>query len=188
MTKKNRMIIGSDLDGTLVDHTELKQRLAHAQGFFVSQAECASDIMKSKMPRDTYRAIQQAVYGEASVNSSMMEGAYDVLTKMQKKFGNIYVISRRQKQDSPFAMQWLGTHLIPPLLEQDIYFVEKDEDKGIVAREKNIHIYIDDKVETLNKMPGVPHRVLMDPFDNFPKSPYPRVHNWQDFFALVKKL
>ena len=187
MLPHSRLIIASDLDGTIIDHTELKQRIAARYGFAFSPAECASDAMKQKVPADVDRAIKTQVYGRESLASPIMLGAKEALTTLQEEFGAVYIISRRTgTAEGNFAMDWLHTHLIPPLEENNIFFVPTDADKDAVAKGKNITLYIDDKEEVLDKMPSVTHRVLMDPFNNFPHSRYRRVNNWEEFLALAQ--
>lgn len=184
-----RLIIASDLDGTLADHTRMKLHFAKEFGYALAKEEATSDIMKTKIPFEDYKKITSLIYRTGSLHASVMPHAKEAIQELIEMFGPLYVISRRGKGiEADYAIKWLHAHLIPPLRRENIFFVEGDIDKQTVARKLGVTLYIDDKQDVLDQMPEVAHRILFDPHNNFPESTYPRLHSWGELPDILEQI
>ncbi|MBI2463077.1 MAG: hypothetical protein HYV65_02475 [Candidatus Spechtbacteria bacterium] len=188
----HRLIIASDLDGTIADHTRTKIDLARQLGHSLTEGEAVSDIMKLKIPENDYTKIGAMVYGEDSLRASVMPSAKETIEKLAAAFGPIYIISRRGNGvEAEYGMKWIEQNIIPPLSKENIFFVRDDAEKQLVAQRLGVSVYIDDRQNVLDQMPNVARRILFDPHDNFPHSKYPRIHSWEElpfYISTIKSL
>lgn len=180
-------IIGLDLDGVIIDHSEQKLRLAAEFGISLSPEQTHSDIFKRLIPRDVLRQIEQLLYNhpEAHKLSPLMEGAKDGLEKI-KNIAPYFLISRRKiKEAAADALRFHG--LWPDFFnEKNAFFVIHPEEKNIKARELGITHYIDDQQTILEYLSAVPNKFLFDKFDIFPDTASIRVKSWNELIDKLK--
>jgi len=93
----NTKIIGLDMDGVIIDHAENRARLAEKFGFSLTPEEAVSDIMKKKMPIDTYEKIQKMLYDDPIMGLSLplifgTKSSVELLRQSEMRY---YLISRR---------------------------------------------------------------------------------------------
>jgi len=175
-------IIGFDLDGVIVDHTELKLQLAKEKGLNLEPRETHSNIIKKITPKDVLRDIQSALYCEHN-NQPLIQGALNVIKKIKNKNIPYFLISRRRKGDArERAVEIMKSRgLWPEFFDEDnVFFVESPEEKNESAKKLAVTHYFDDEEDVLGVMKCVPNRFLFDQFDNFPNSHFDRVTNWKE--------
>lgn len=188
MDNSYQKIIGLDLDGVIIDHSEHKLRLAAEFGISVTPEQTASDIFKKLMPRDIYHQIEPLLYDhpEAHKLSPLMEGAKDGLEKI-KNIAPYFLISRRKiKETAVAALRFHG--LWPDFFnEKNAFFVIHPEEKNIKARELKITHYVDDQTTVLDCLFDVPNKFLFDKFDVFPDTSGSRVKSWDELINHLQK-
>ena len=188
---KNNIVIGLDLDGVVVDHTENRTRLAAQFGFSLEKKNTTSGIMGNVVPGEIYRVIQRFLYREPSVAlaAPLMKGAKEGLKDLATKNIPYMLISRRSSVDMAVAL--LQKHKIWPQYfhEKNAHFVSHDGDKAKKMKEHGVTVYLDDKPEVLATLASVRHRFLFDPHGAHEDSrEYTRVSSWKEFVKAVEKL
>ena len=189
-SKKTKLNIGSDFDGTIIDHSFQKIKLAKKYNYDLRPFETYSDIMKSIIPKDTAKEIQKSIYGELTLSSPITDFAKEVLEELTEIFNPIKIISRRGVYDNgpKYAIEWMRKYVIPPIKVEDVFFVLEDVEKDELAKKLKINVYIDDKESVLDKMPFVKYRFHFYPHGVDIKSKYPVVRSWREFLEICKKL
>lgn len=187
------MIIGLDFDGTIVDHTETKIRLAEKFGIVLSPERTASESMKMHVPEDIYRKIQKDLYGEETMNSNPMEGVEKIISALSKVSSGLYVVSRRgQGQDGEvdIARRWIKKFLSHSFADSQLYFVKEDKEKDAVCKKLGVSLFLDDKISVLDNLASVKYKVFFDQFGIFQKKDfsYERVESWQEFYEFFRKI
>ncbi len=172
--KKNKTTIGFDLDGVIIDHTDIKIRLAANEGYELEAEQTCSEIMKNLLPSEVYKKIQYFIYedpGEAVIQP-LMAGVENNLRKI-KEFFPYYLISRRNSEQSKKnAVNLLKIHKLWPAYfnERNVFFVFSREEKNTKARELGITHYIDDERKVLEKLEDVENKFFFNPF-GVPEAP-----------------
>lgn len=181
-------IIGLDLDGVIIDHSERKLRLAEEFGIAIAPEQTPSDIFKRLIPRDIYNQIEPLLYDhpEAHRLSPLMEGAKDGLEKI-KNIAPYFLISRRKIKET--AINALCFHgLWPDFFNvKNTFFVIHPEEKNIKARELGVTHYVDDQPTVLDCLFDVPNKFLFDKFDVFSNKGGMRIKNWSDLIDRLQK-
>lgn len=193
-TLTNTKIIGLDMDGVIIDHTENRIRFAEEFGFSLTPEEAVSDIMKKKMPIDTYEKIQELLYDDPITGLSLplISGAKSNIELIRQSETLYYLISRRgNPQIGRALLQKRG--LWPGLFnEKNAFFVETKEDKNNKARELGVTVYLDDQPSVLDVLVDIPQKFLFDPLYAYAKNPeyaeYSKIHSWDKFIQVVKNL
>lgn len=180
-----RLIIASDLDGTIIDHTSNKIELAKKYGYSLNRSQTASDSMGGIVALDDYLRILDELYSEKTLMAEAMVGAVHALDSLVGDFGSIYIIS---KVETEYSIGWIRKNIIPPLEEKNVFFVNKDEGKDSIAKSVGVNVYIDDKEGVLDEMESVTHRFLFYPYEKEIESKYPIMRNWIEFLTACKNL
>ena len=187
MGKANK-IIGLDLDGVIIDHTENKLRVARDFGYVVSEKETASGIFEQKIPKEVREKIREIIYDDpvVSLTPPFMLGAEEGLRFIKETGFPYYLISRRDPKDS--AMILLVKRGLWPFYfdETNTFFVSTKEEKNAKAKELEISIYIDDEPGVIEKLVSVPARFLFDNHRVYEeKEGYKKIHTWQEFLEAA---
>ena len=92
-------IIGFDLDGVIIDHTQNKIRLAKARGFDLNAVQVQGDVFKKYIKEEIRRDIQKFLYEDLEISLSplLMIGALEGLSKIRESGIPYFLISRRKK-------------------------------------------------------------------------------------------
>ena len=189
----NQKIIGLDLDGVILDHTQNRLAVSRKFGYRLDLADTPSDIFSKKISRDSYPKIAKILYDEPGValKVPLMTGAKKGLGFLrQSPHFRYYLISRRNSVDS--ALKILKKYKLWPdyLGPHNVFFVKEKEDKNIKARELGIDYYLDDQPSVLNVLSSVRNKFLLDPLgvysgaysQNGHKS-YKIVSSWPEFLT-----
>lgn len=187
MKTNSQKIIGFDLDGVIVDHSQLKKDLLQEWGFAVDLKETHTMLIKTVVPKEIYSNLQQLIYDDPIIGLKpvLMPGIIEVLYNLQKKSLPFYLISRRYNPD--LAIRLLKIHELWPKYfnETNTNFVATKSDKNIVASRLGVTHFIDDDIICLGELVCVKHRYFFDPLGSYSKShSYVKLATWQDLTIL----
>lgn len=183
----DKLVIGLDLDGVILDHTHAKIMLAKKLGFSLKPEETPSDIIKNVLSLDAMQAIQHFLYDDPviALGARMFRGASAGLSQLKKADVPFFLISRRK--NSELAIALLKKRGLWPLYfnAQNTSFVTEKVEKNKEAKKFGITLYIDDQPSVLEKVTDVPMRILMDHFGVFNEydRKYKRVASWKEFLG-----
>ncbi len=180
-------IIGFDLDGVIIDHTDIKKKLASEFGFNIALDQTHSNIIKKIIPKDELRKIQEMIYCK-QFSQPLLFGVLGVLKKLRENNIKFFLISRRRVGEArERAVEIMKNEGLWPEFfnEENVFFVESPERKNEVAKELGVTHYFDDEEDVLSVMENVPNRFLFDQFDNFSNSYFRRVRNWEEIEKIL---
>lgn len=184
----NKFVVGFDLDGVIIDHTQNKMIIAARYGITLSGPDTHSQKMIELIPHELYREIQEQLYDDTdeALSAPLMEGAYSGLAKLREQKIPYFLISRRKKPIHAIHLlerrELWGEYFTP----ENTFFVEKPEEKDIVARQLGVTHFIDDESRVLAVMPSVETRILFDVRELFvEKDEYEHVKSWSELAVLL---
>lgn len=182
--KTNKAVIGFDMDGVVIDHSQNKLKLAEKFGYKISLKETPSEIMRKIMGNDRYQEIQYFLFGDSEIalTPPLMPHIERTLEYVQKEQIPYFLISRRREPQ--IAIELLKLRGVWPKYfnDQNSFFVTSIEGKNIKSKELAVTHYIDDEVRVLEKLTDVPNRFLFDCYNSFEEnSLYTRLQSWQEF-------
>lgn len=188
MSKNENLIIGFDLDGVIIDHTENRLKLAKKFGFDLDPPQSHPEVIGNLIPEKALEELKNQLYHDPSIalSAPLMPGAMEVLEKFQSEDRPIFLISRRKK--SGMAVRLLEQHGIWPKYfnETNTFFVSRPEDKNVKAMELGITHYIDDELKVLQKLAYVQNRFLFDQFKIQEESDlYRKIASWGEFLIHI---
>ncbi len=183
----DKKVIGFDMDGVLLDHTEAKLLLARRFKLQIKRAETPSDIIKPLIPQSIYSRFQFNLNDDPQFRhlSLLMPGAKEVLEKIVRSGVPYFLVSRRKKP--LIAIKILKYHGLWPKYfnKTNSFFVSTPEDKNIKAAELGITHYFDDQQTVLDKLVDVKSKFLFDYLNSFKNSGYARVRSWKEVARLI---
>ena len=180
----NNKIIGFDLDGVIFDHTNTLIKLATQFDWHLEPKETQTEIMSRILPRKIWTQIQYTLYDDpiVSLESPLMHGAKETITKLAKNKIDFFVISRRKSSKN--AIDLLIKHKLWPQFfnPANSFFVLTPKDKNIKASELCITHYIDDQIKVLDQLNNVPNKFLFDGQNalSSPPAKYTHITTWQE--------
>ncbi len=190
VNKLEKKIIGLDLDGVILNHTETKVMLAKKLGINVSLADTASDFYRKKIGSENFEKIRGLLYDdpEIGLRAPLMEGAREGLEYLKKSRIPYFLISRRNPPE--VGIKLLQNHNLWKSFfdEANTFFVEEKIDKNIKAVQLGINIFVDDEPSVLVVLANVKEKFLMDiteSYVNMPDAYYKRVSSWREFMAFI---
>jgi hypothetical protein len=180
--------VGFDLDGTILDLTGLKMRLALERGFKLEPAHTPSGVIKKYMPEEVVREMATHVYHnmQYAAEPTLMPDAKEVLQKLSKS-GLPYVLISRRKTP-PVAVETLKHHGLWPDVfnESNAHFVVEIIEKNVKAAELGVTHYLDDEPEVLDALVDVPNKLLFDHRKVLdPAITHPRVSSWREVEKII---
>ncbi|OGZ10813.1 MAG: hypothetical protein A3D65_04520 [Candidatus Lloydbacteria bacterium RIFCSPHIGHO2_02_FULL_50_13] len=181
-------VVGFDLDGVIIDHTQNKMRIAARYGTTLRPEDTHSECMAALFSPEIYREIQKQMYDDTdeALSAPLMEGAFGALASLREHEIPYYLISRRKTPINALNLierrgLW-GEYFTP----ENTFFVENMEDKDPVAKKLGVTHFIDDERRVLRLMPSVPHRILFDVRNFFPDNDeFVRVKNWSELSYIL---
>lgn len=192
ISSSKKLNIGLDLDGVIIDHTQNKIKVAKSLGFNIKKEETQSEILKTILPKEKYKKLQEIIYSEKTLESPPVTLSLEILKKLTKNNDyNFFTISRRKKrkQDVISGQQWLEKYQVFKIIpEKNVFFVTEEKDKNIYCRKLKIKVYLDDKIKALKFIPSVPYRVLFNPYKNSNNEDFLEIKFWKEFPKLLKKI
>ena len=181
-------VVGFDLDGVIIDHTQNKMTIAARYGVSLCPEDTHSEKMIHLFPPAVYREIQEQMYDDTdeALSAPLMEGAYSGLAKLREMEIPYFLISRRKKPIHAIHLlerrELWGDYFSP----ENTFFVDKPEAKDVVARQLGVTHFIDDESRVLAAMPSVAERILFDARELFTETDaYRHVKNWSELAFLL---
>ncbi len=185
----NQKIIGFDMDGVVLDHTENKLLLAKKFNLNIKKEETPSDIIRGLMPSRVYSKFQIDLNDNPKFRylCTPMPEAKQVLAKIIESRVPYFLVSRRKKPIR--AVKILKHHGLWPKYfnKTNSFFVITPEDKNVKSKELGITHYFDDQQTILDKLTGVKNKILFDSIGVFKNSPYRRIKSWKEIHDLLFK-
>lgn len=180
---KKEFLIGFDMDGVIIDHTNSKLKLAKQFGFKLKPRETHSDIMRSIFDKPSYLRFQKALYYDPKIfkKTPLMAGAKAGLGVIKKSRLPFVLISRRR--NPKISIEILKFYKLWPKYfnSKNTFFVLNPEDKNVKAKEFGVTHYVDDQIGVLKKLIDVENRFLFDNLEVFKDtSGYTRVKSWKE--------
>lgn len=185
--RNQNKIIGFDLDGVIIDHTQNKLRVAKDLGVLLDIMETPTDILNSRLEHDVMKQIDKIIYDEPRValTPPLFNGAKAAISHVSRLWP-YFLISRRTLNECVIQLL-IARGLWPKYFnEKNAFFVQTKEDKNLKAKELGVNIYIDDQPSVLEKMLDIRHKMLLDPLNVYPDhGDYKRVLSWREFLESV---
>lgn len=188
---QQKEIIGLDLDGVIIDHTENRLALARRFGYNLEPKETSSDVFKTKIPEETRDEIDKFLYDDpvSALTPPTMAGAREGLDFLKKKRVPYYLISRRKTADPAISLLFKRNLWPNYFNETNAFFANTPEEKNQKAKELGISVYVDDQPSVIEKLVDVPAKFLFDNHRVYEESAnYKKVHSWGEFLENVKIL
>lgn len=183
----NKIKIGFDLDGVILDHSGTKVRLAKNLGFNLKKEQTPTEIIKKILPDDVYKKVKNIMYGDLRLlkASKLNEGIKPLLNKLQKTHIKFFLISRQWYPEIGLAI--LKYHKLYPKYfnTKNTFFVKEIEDKNTKAKALGLTHYIDDEQRVLNSLLDVENKFLFDKLNVFKDSKYKRIKSWAQFSKII---
>ncbi len=175
------LIVGFDLDGVVIDHTQNKITIAARYGVHLRPEDTPTETLEHILSPEIHQALREQLYDDTdeALSAPLMEGAFNGLASLREHHIPYFLISRRKKPIHALHLierrgLW-GDYFTP----ENTFFVEAMKDKDIVAKRLGVTHYIDDETRVLELMPSVPHRFVFDSrSSSAQKGVYPCLHNW----------
>ncbi|MFW5787460.1 MAG: 5' nucleotidase, NT5C type [Halanaerobiales bacterium] len=182
-------IIGVDIDGVLTkegkgkDNIWLKELNKHFN-YSVERVRDSYDFREAfNLKESELKSFLQSKLAKVYSQVEHYPRARKVLKKLKENGITIYLITARSPEFRTLTEKWLS--------EKNIsydYLYHEDE-KAILARKKNIDIFIEDKAENILELLKVDISVIvMDRYHNqkLPEKNIYRAYNWEDIEKFLK--
>ena len=186
------LVIGLDLDGVIIDHSHAKHSLAVLHGRAILPHETPSEIMRTLFDAPVWERIQTLLYENPAIATAppLMRGVREGIEAIHTRGIPYYLISRRRSSGNGRvrAQELLkkrglwGAHFS----ENNVFFVDRVEDKEITAQHLGITHFVDDELKVLRAMSRTPIRFLFDPYHALP--PEESIHPIASWQMLVHHL
>ncbi len=182
------IIVGFDLDGVIIDHTQNKMLVAARYGITLTPPQTHSEHMSGHFTKEMYREIKTQLYDSTheALSAPLMEGAFDTLAKLRESQIPYFLVSL---QKNPMHASHLlenrglwGTYFTP----ENTFFAQNAEEKYAIAGSLGVTHFIDDEPNILDIMHDIPQRILFDARGLFPeKRDYVHVRNWTELGQIL---
>lgn len=177
------MVVGCDLDGVIIDHTQNKIRFAGRHGITLTPAQTHAEMMSWYVAPQTYKDIKGQIYEHSpeALEAPLMEGAFDALAHLKEREVKFYLISLQKKPMHALHLieergLW-GTYFTP----ENTFFASDKKEKHAIAKQLGVTHFIDDEPNVLDIMEDIPTRVLFDTRSLFPREKdFLHAKNWQE--------
>lgn len=177
------IILGFDLDGVIIDHTQNKMLIASRYGIELSPKDTHAEHMGTHFTPELYRVIKSQLYDSTALalEAPLMAGAFATLAKLREQ-GIPYFLVSLQKNPMHAAHLleerglW-GTYFTP----ENTLFARNADEKHALAAQIGVTHFIDDEPNILDVMISIPNRILFDARGLFPeKTDYCHVESWSE--------
>ena len=110
----NKITIGFDMDGVILDHSRTKVIAAKKFGFDLKKKDTPTEIIKTILPLDTYEEFKESLYRNFRLLSSatLNPGIHKLLNRFKKKNIRFVLISRQR--DPRIVIKLLKIHKLWP--------------------------------------------------------------------------
>ena len=179
-----KIIVGFDMDGVILDNADSKIKIAKKFGFDLKLHHTPSEIIRTVLPPIVLEKLQQLLYDnhKIALKTPLMRGVPKALSELTENKIPIFLISRRKIPE--VAIKILKKHLLWPkyFRNENSFFVDYPEDKNIEAARLGITHYIDDELKVINVLSSVPNKFLFYQFNVFQEAKhYKKIKSWSEF-------
>ncbi len=96
--KKNKLILGLDMDGVIIDSTRNKIKFAAELGFKLKPVETPADYFDKIIPSPIAKSLRELLYlnPTTALTADVVPGAIDGLAALKSEGVEYYLISRRK--------------------------------------------------------------------------------------------
>jgi hypothetical protein len=106
-------------------------------------------------------ALDTSFFGDNYLRTPAVDGAFEALRALNAGpySGRVYLVSKCGARVQAKTLAWLqhhGFHQYTGIPEDHVYFCRKREDKAGICRELGITHFVDDRLEVLSYLSGVP--------------------------------
>lgn len=182
------LVIGFDLDGVIIDHTQNKIKIAARYGITLALEDTAPVRMWKIVPPELNQEIRNQMYDDTdeALSAPLMEGAYAGLAKLREQHIPYFLVSRRKKPLHAIHLlerrELWGKYFIP----ENTFFVDEPEEKNTVAQRLGLTHFVDDEIRVLDVLESVSNRILFDARNScFEKKKYHCIENWSELAVLL---
>ena len=107
-------------------------------------------------------------FADGYLESTAVAGAFAALARLNSErfHGRLYLVSKCGRRIEARTREWLSHHGFWEAVElpdDQIRFCRRREEKALIAADLGITHFIDDRLEVLSYLTGVPHRYLFNP-------------------------
>ncbi|MBI5152922.1 MAG: hypothetical protein HZA36_00450 [Parcubacteria group bacterium] len=178
---------GFDMDGVIIDHTEMKMRLAKELGFDLKPEETPAEVIRNIIPGDQLDILKRRLYDDpiTGLLSGVMPGAKEALREITASQTPLFLISRRK--NPTMAIELLRVHGLWPTFfnEGNAFFVNEPKEKNERARHLGVTHYTDDERDVL-RVVEVSHSFLFDHLGVFKEDEaYVHVQTWPSLLSFL---
>lgn len=182
----DELVVGCDLDGVIIDHTQNKIRFAERYSVALTPPQTHAEMMGWYISPDTYKEIKGQIYEHSpeALEAPLMAGAFNALAHLRERGVMVYLISL---QKSPMHALHLiekrglwGTYFTP----ENTFFAGNREEKHHIAASLGVTHFIDDEPNVLDIMESIPTRILFDTRSLFRnEAEFLHAKNWSDVIS-----
>lgn len=192
MPRKNinkKILLGLDLDGVILDHSQNKVELARQMGFELALSDTPSDIMKTKIDKSAFESIAAKIYSDEKMarHTPLMPHAKEGLHFLKSTGVPYVLISLRNPTGCALiSLKFYG--LWPDYFDNtNTFFVAEKKDKDTKAKAIGVTHFVDDEWSVIEELKSVPQKFLFDPllaYGNLEGDFY-KVQSWNE---LIERL
>lgn len=183
----DKIILGIDLDGVIIDHALTKIRLASEHGLELTPEDTSSERMREIMGEEQAEELFQEIYQnlDISLTSPLMEGAKEGIKKIREAGISYFIISRRKKPE--IAREVLQHHGLWPdfFNDENSFFTLEPEEKDAKTEELAITHFVDDEMRVLIALGHVEHRFLFGSPPVTSSEGVIHVASWEEFLNYI---
>ena len=157
------MILGFDLDNTIICYDSVFYDLALQQGLIAKQVERTKEAVKTAVQErhsnDAWTALQAQVYGPHITSAQPFPGAIELLAALQKRY-TVHIVSHKTRYPAvgeqvdlhAAARGWLALHgLYSEDSPHTIFFEETRSAKVARISALSCSVFVDDLVEVFEE-------------------------------------
>ena len=186
---EDEQVVGVDLDGVIIDHTQNKIRFAKRYGIDLTPERTHAEFMEWYVDPERYKEIKGQIYEHSpeALEAPLMEGAFDALARMKERGVTVYLISLQKNPMHALHLieergLW-GKYFTP----ENTYFAGDKEEKHHIALSLGVTHFVDDEPNVLDIMEHIPKRILFDNRSLFGReTDFLRARNWNDVLELLE--
>lgn len=165
----SELVLSIDFDMVVIDHTKARKKKLAELGLNLEDWQVNSNFLKQIIGIEIYRKLTKSnLYREDTLKGEIFAGAFETLKVLRSQGVDIFIVSGRDKKAQVFAWKWLKRENFcfkTMIEERNIIFCEDEKEKAEILQNLGAFAYIDDKVSTLESLPGSLVRILFDPLE-----------------------
>ena len=184
----NEIVVGFDLDGVIIDHTQNKIVIASQYGVALTPEQTHAEYMGKQFGSEMYQEIKSQLYDSTplALSAPLMEGAFNTLARLREHKIPYFLISLQKNPMHALHLieerdLW-GTYFTP----ENTFFAHDKEEKHAIAVSIGVSHFIDDEPNVLDIMTLIPNRILFDSRSLFPdNTEYSHVQSWEELRKIL---